>query len=110
MVVNINEPGRYIKLRDIHDLPGLVSRDVFLNGSDLAIENTDISHFVNVIRRVDHVAALQQQVVTSRGLSKHHDRKCEDDGDERNDCQWRLNAVLHRVSLVESKRKCIYWT
>ena len=65
MIVNINEPGRYVETRDIHNLPGLVSRNVFLDGSDLTLENADISYFIDVIGRVNHMAALQQQVVTS---------------------------------------------
>ena len=73
MVVNIDEPGRYIEIRDIHNLPGLIRRNVFLDGSNFALENTDVSYLIDVIRRVNHMAALQQQVVTLARLSKYRE-------------------------------------
>ena len=58
MIVNVDQPGRNVELRDIHNLSGLVSRNVFFHGSDFALENGDISHFVDVIGGINHVSAL----------------------------------------------------
>jgi len=58
MKVNVDEPGRNVELRDIHDFSSLVSRNVFFDSSDFALENGDVSHLVNVIGRVNHMTAL----------------------------------------------------
>src|SRR3954453_16951338 len=95
MVLNINKSGRYIQARDIHNLPGLVSRNVFLDGSDLSLENTNISYFIDVIGRVNHMAALQQQVVARR-LGKRSDRISEGDCEYCNYCGRDPDPDLHR--------------
>ena len=66
VIVDIDEPGGDVKLRDVHDLSGQVSRKVFLHSSDLPCRNCDIADFVDVIRRVDDVTAFQQQVIGGR--------------------------------------------
>src|SRR5580765_3338893 len=112
MIVNINEPGRYIETRDIHNLPGLVRRNVFLDGSDLTLENADISYFIDVIGRVNHMAALQKQVVARR-LGKRNDRRSEGDCEHCNYCGRGIDPVLHilhRLSLVCRSEKSVSTT
>src|SRR5580765_3999643 len=109
MVVDINQARCYIEIRNIHNFPGLIRRNVFLDGSDLALENTDVSYLIDVIRRVNYMPAFQQQVVTLARLSKHREWKCEEACDENNKYKWRFGPDLHRTSLGLSKRKCIHW-
>src|SRR5258705_10469621 len=83
MKVNVDEPGRNVELRDIHNFSGLVSWNVFFDSSDFTLEDGDVSHLVNVIGGVNHMAALLQQVIV-RGLGKYHDRRSDSDCDRRN--------------------------
>src|SRR5438477_5836123 len=80
VVMNIDETGGDIELRDIYNLCSLVFRNVLFDGSDFALEDGNIPYLVNVISRVNHMPALQQQVITRRGrLPKCHDWNSEDD-------------------------------
>jgi hypothetical protein len=96
VIVNIDEPGSNVEVGDVHDLSGLVRGNIFFHCSDLALENADIAYFIDVIRRVDDMAALQQQVVACR-LGKHYDGKSEGDCDHGNCGGVRLDPVVHRV-------------
>src|SRR5579872_117681 len=58
MVVNVDQPGSYVELRDVNNFPGLISRNIFLDSCDLALEHSDVTHLINVIRGIDHMPAL----------------------------------------------------
>jgi hypothetical protein len=59
VIVNIDQSGRDVEVRDIHDLSGLVRRNIFFDGSDFALENRDVSYFIDVIRGVNDMTAFQ---------------------------------------------------
>ena len=81
MIVNINESGRNVEVRDIHNLPALVRGNIFFHGSDLVMEDADVAYFIDVIGRVNYVAALQQQVITNCLLRQHYDWRSDDNHD-----------------------------
>ena len=58
MKVNVDEPGCNVELRGIHNFSCLVSRDIFFDGSDFALEDSDVSYLIDVVSRVNHMTAL----------------------------------------------------
>src|SRR4029077_5629090 len=60
MEVDVDEPRSDIELGHVHDFSSLIGRNVFFNGGNLALENSDVAPIVDVIGGIDDVAALQQ--------------------------------------------------
>ena len=58
VVVNVNQSRSNVKLRDIHNLSGLISRNVFFDRSDFSVEHSDVADLVDVISRIDYVSAF----------------------------------------------------
>jgi hypothetical protein len=58
--VQIDEAGRHGLPRDVNDAPGFRGRDVRGHPSDLPVLHRHVQRPAQVLRRVDHVAALQQ--------------------------------------------------
>src|SRR5579859_4266519 len=85
MVVNIDQARGNVEIGYVHNLSGLVCGYVFIDGSDFALDDSYISHLVDVIGRIDHMAALYEQIVTGWGLRKNDERKCDGDRKHRND-------------------------
>ena len=66
MNMNINQPGSNVKPRSVHHLPGLTGGNIFFYRGNFAFRHCHVHHCVYVVRGVNHVAALQQQIVARR--------------------------------------------
>jgi hypothetical protein len=64
--VEIDEAGCHGLARDIDDPSSLRDRDIRGDPGDLAVLYRDVESAAQVLRRVDDVAALQEQVVHER--------------------------------------------
>ncbi len=63
MRVNVHEPRRQIKTLGIDRLSGIARRNIFLHRGDFVITHRYVANFVNIVLRVQHRCALDQQVV-----------------------------------------------
>ena len=66
VIVNIDKARRDVELGDVHNFPRLIRGYVFFDGCNLALKDCDVTDFINVIGRINHMAALKQQVIARR--------------------------------------------
>ena len=66
MDVNINKTGSDIEPGSVHHLPRLTGGNVFFDRGNSVFRHRDVHHRVHVVGGINHMAALQQQVVAGR--------------------------------------------
>ncbi len=64
--VNIDEPGGDVEPGGVHHLSRLAGGNVFFDGGDFVFHHRHVHDCVHVVRGINHMAALQQQVITGR--------------------------------------------
>ena len=63
MDVNVHQPWSDIQSAHVGDRLGLRGRNILSHARDLAIRDCHIHDFADVVLRIDHVTALEEQVV-----------------------------------------------
>ena len=63
VVMDIDEAGGDVETGRVHDLSGRIGGNVFFDGSDFAAGDSDVHYGVNVVGRIDDVAALEKEIV-----------------------------------------------
>ena len=64
--VNIDEPGGDVEPGGVHHLSRLAGGNIFFDGGDFVFYHRHVHHSIHIVRGINHVAALQQQIVTGR--------------------------------------------
>ncbi len=67
MRMQIDQPWGNVKSRNIDRFPSSAWLDRWCNGRDQAIANRNITDTVDLVLRIDYMAALQQEVVRRLG-------------------------------------------
>ncbi len=67
MRVDVDQPGSDIEPGDVHRLPGLPRGNALRHSRYLIAADCNVHHPIDAIGGIDHVAALEQQVVSLGG-------------------------------------------
>src|SRR5207248_2147035 len=65
MNMDINKARGYEQARNIDDLAGPISRNIFFDSRNFAFRNCDVHPLIQPVGGINNMAAFQQQVVRS---------------------------------------------
>jgi hypothetical protein len=68
--MDIDQAGRHVHSLGVHAFLGLLRRDVFRNARNPVAHNRNVHDAVDVVRGVDDVSALDQQVIGLLGAQR----------------------------------------
>ena len=58
VVMNVDQSGSHVELRDVHNFSGLICRNIFFDSRNLPLEYRNVTHLINVIGRINNVPAF----------------------------------------------------